>query len=212
MSIRDLIPWSRQENRVPAQVSAAGAARDPVLSLQRDVNRLFDDLFRGFGVPTLAGVDRGLITPSVELAETDKEIRVTAELPGLDEKDLEVIVEDGVLTLRGEKKSEVEDKDRGYSERSYGRFERRIGLPKGIERDKAGATFKNGVLTITVPKSASAAESTRRIAINPGQGHDGVRPWAACPRAEPLLPPRARSRWTAAGRAAAWRAVMPSGG
>ena len=169
MSIRDLIPWSRQENRVPAQVSAAGAARDPVLSLQRDVNRLFDDLFRGFGVPTLAGVDRGLSTPSVELAETDKEIRVTAELPGLDEKDLEVIVEDGVLTLRGEKKSEVEDKGRGYSERSYGRFERRIGLPKGIERDKAGATFKNGVLTITVPKSASAAESTRRIAINPGQ-------------------------------------------
>ena len=211
MSIRDLIPWSRQENRVPAQVSAAGAARDPVLSLQRDVNRLFDDLFRGFGVPTLAGADRGLITPSVELAETDKEIRVTAELPGLDEKDLEVIVEDGVLTLRGEKKSEVEDKDRGYSERSYGRFERRIGLPKGIERDKAGARSRTA---FSPSRCRSRRLPPRAPVASPSiQGrHDGVRPWAACPRAEPLLPPRARSRWTAAGRAAAWRAVMPSGG
>ena len=164
MSIRDLIPWSRQENKVPAQVSAAGAASDPVLSLHREVNRLFEDVFRGFGVPALAGVERGLLAPSVELAETDKEIRVTAELPGLDEKD-----EEGVLTLRGEKKSEVEDKDRGYSERSYGRFERRIGLPKGIEQEKASATFKNGVLTVTVPKSASAAESVRRIAVNSSQ-------------------------------------------
>ena len=157
MSIRDLIPWSRQENKVPAQVSAAGAASDPVLSLHREVNRLFEDVFRG------------LLAPSVELAETDKEIRVTAELPGLDEKDVEVIVEEGVLTLRGEKKSEVEDKDRGYSERSYGRFERRIGLPKGIEQEKASATFKNGVLTVTEPKSASAAESVRRIAVNSSQ-------------------------------------------
>lgn len=169
MSIRDLIPWSRQENKVPAQVSAAGAASDPVLSLHREVNRLFEDVFRGFGVPALAGVERGLLAPSVELAETDKEIRVTAELPGLDEKDVEVIVEEGVLTLRGEKKSEVEDKDRGYSERSYGRFERRIGLPKGIEQDKASATFKNGVLTVTVPKTASAAESVRRIPVNSSQ-------------------------------------------
>jgi HSP20 family protein len=82
---------------------------------------------------------------------------------------VEVTVEEGVLTLRGEKKSEVEDKDRGYSERSYGRFERRIGLPNGIEQDKASATFKKGVLTVTVPKSASAAESVRRIAVNSGQ-------------------------------------------
>ncbi len=132
MSIRDLIPWSRQENKVPAQVSAAGAASDPVLSLHREVNRLFEDFFHGFGVPSLAAVERGLVAPSVEFAETDKEIRVTAEPPGLGEKDVEVIVEEGVLTLRGKKKSEVEDKDRGYSERSYGRFERRVGLPKGI--------------------------------------------------------------------------------
>jgi HSP20 family protein len=168
MSIRDLIPWSRQENKVPAQVSAAGAAGDPVLSLHREVNRLFEDFFRGFGVPALAGVEQAP-RPERRACRNRQGNPVTAELPGLDEKDVEVTVEEGVLTLRGEKKSEVEDKDRGYSERSYGRFERRIGLPNGIEQDKASATFKKGVLTVTVPKSASAAESVRRIAVNSGQ-------------------------------------------
>ncbi len=71
-----------------------------------------------------------------------------------------------MLTLRGEKRSESEDKDRGYSERSYGRFERRIGLPRGIERDKAAASFRNGVLTVTLPKSAEAIDNVRRIPIN----------------------------------------------
>jgi len=75
-------------------------------------------------------------------------------------------VEEGVLTLRGEKKSETEDKDRGYTERSYGRFERRIGLPKGVDRGRANATFKNGVLTITLPKTEAASENVRRIPVN----------------------------------------------
>ena len=167
MAIRDLIPWSRQENRLPV---SSGAQRDrddhPLLSLHRDVNRLFDDVFRGFGAPSFAGFERGFAWPNVELGETDTEIRITAELPGLDEKDVELSLEDGVLTLRGEKKAEIDDKDRGYSERSYGRFERRIGLPKGIEADKANATFRNGVLTVTLPKSAASNENVRRIPVN----------------------------------------------
>jgi HSP20 family protein len=167
MAIRDLIPWSRQENRLPATVSAEQDRGDhPLLSLHREVNRLFDDVFRGFGVPSLGGFDRSLSLPNVELGETDKEVRITAELPGLDEKDVDITVEEGVLTLRGEKKSEVEDKDRGYTERSYGRFERRIGLPRGIERDQASATFKNGVLTVVLPKSEAANENVRRIPVN----------------------------------------------
>jgi HSP20 family protein len=169
MAFRDLIPWSRQENRLPVPVSAErGRDNDthPLLSLHREVNRLFDDVFRGFGVPTFAGLDRTAGWPHVELGETDKEIRVTAELPGLDEKDVEITVEDGALTLRGEKRSEVEDKDRGYTERSYGRFERRIGLPQGVDRDKADATFKNGVLTVTLPKTEAANENVRRIPVN----------------------------------------------
>lgn len=167
MAIRDLIPWSRQENRLPVPVSAERDRGDhPLLSLHREVNRLFDDVFRGFGVPSLGGFDRSLAWPNLELGETDKEVRITAELPGLDEKDVEITLEEGVLTLRGEKKAEVEDKDRGYTERSYGRFERRIELPRGIERDKANATFRNGVLTITLPKSEAANENLRRIPIN----------------------------------------------
>lgn len=169
MAIRDLIPWSRQENRLPVPVSAE-RGRDnnnhPLLSLHREVNRLFDDVFRGFGVPAFAGLDGAAGWPHVELGETDKEIRVTAELPGLDEKDVEITVEDGALTLRGEKRSEVEDKDRGYTERSYGRFERRIGLPQGVDRDHADATFRNGVLTVTLPKTEAANENVRRIPVN----------------------------------------------
>jgi HSP20 family protein len=169
MAIRDLIPWSRQENRLPVPVSAE-RERDPhpLQSLHRDVNRLFDDVFRNFGMPAFAGFDRLSALPHLELGETDKEIRVTAELPGMDEKDVEIFVEDGALTLRGEKKSEVEDQDRGYSERSYGRFERRIGLPRGIERDKVSATFKNGVLTVTLPRTEAAEQNIRRIPVNGG--------------------------------------------
>lgn len=167
MAFRDLIPWSRQENRLPVPVDAERDRSDhPLISLHREVNRLFDDVFRGFGGSTAGAFDRIAGWPSVELGETDAEIRVTAELPGLDEKDVEITVEDSMLTLRGEKRSEVEDKDRGYSERSYGRFERRIGLPKTIERDKANATFRNGVLTVTLPKTAAANENVRRIPVN----------------------------------------------
>jgi HSP20 family protein len=168
MAFRDLIPWSRQENRLPVPVSAEHHERGehPVLSLHREVNRLFDDVFRGFGVPSVGGIARGPSWPHVELGETDKDICVTAELPGLNEKDVDIVLEDGVLMLRGEKRSEVEDKDRGYTERSYGRFERRIGLPNGIDRDHVSAAFKNGVLTVTLPKTEAANENVRRIPIN----------------------------------------------
>ncbi|MBT2189192.1 Hsp20/alpha crystallin family protein [Sphingobium nicotianae] len=167
MAFRDLIPWSRQENRLPVPVDAERDRSDHQLfSLHREMNRLFDDVLRGFGAPAFGGFDRLAGWPSVELGETDKEIRVTAELPGLDEKNVEITVEDGVLTLRGEKRAEVEDKDRGYSERGYGRFERRIGLPKTIDRDKANATFRNGILTVTLPKTAAANENVRRIPVN----------------------------------------------
>lgn len=165
MAIRDLIPWGRQQNRGEV-VTSDQQASNPFLALHREVNRLFDDVFRTMSVPSLDGLGASLNWPKLELSETDKEVRVAAELPGLEEKDVELTVEDGVLSIRGEKKSEMEDKARGYTERSYGRFERHIGLPPGVEQDKATATFNKGVLTITLPKSAEAIESTRRIPIN----------------------------------------------
>jgi HSP20 family protein len=169
MSVRDLIPWSRGNNQAPAIYR--GGDMDPFLSLHRDVNRLFDEVLRGFDTPSLFGRMRtgNGAWPNVEVSETDKEIRVTAEVPGLEENDIEVLLEDGVLTLRGEKKSEAEDNSRQFSERYYGRFERRLALGREVEQDNVAATFKNGVLTVTLPKTAKAQANAKRIAINSGK-------------------------------------------
>jgi len=162
MNVRDLIPWGRESSQTPTVYRDEQPS--PFLSLHREMNRLFDDAFRSFGTPSLFG--RSSAWPSVEIAETNNEVRISAELPGLEEKDIEVLMDDDVLTLRGEKKSEVEDKARQFSERYYGRFERRIPLGFEVEEDKVAATFRNGVLTITVPKSEKVQTRVKRIAIN----------------------------------------------
>jgi HSP20 family protein len=92
-------------------------------------------------------------------------MKVTAELPGLEEKDVELELANGVLAIKGEKKTETEDKDRLFSERYYGRFERRIPV-EDIDEDKVSASFRNGVLTVTLPKTAQAQRQVKRIAIS----------------------------------------------
>jgi HSP20 family protein len=161
MSVRDLIPWGRSNNRVPSVYRDDD--RSPFLSLHREMNRMFDDFFRDFDMrlPMAAGGQ----WPQLDVAETDKEVTVTAELPGMEEKDIELLLEDGVLTLKGEKRAETEDKDRQFSERYYGRFERRIPLDAEVQADKIEARFKNGVLTVTLPKDPEAQPKARRIAI-----------------------------------------------
>jgi HSP20 family protein len=165
MAMRDLIPWSRGRD-----VSVRrGEELNPFFALQREVNRLFDDVFRGLDLAPF-GSDRlfDRITgnwPSVEVSETDKEIKVAAELPGLDEKDVQVELANGVLAISGEKKTEAEDRDRLFSERYYGRFERRIPV-EDVDEDKVSASFKNGVLTVTLPKVPQARSKVKRIAIN----------------------------------------------
>jgi HSP20 family protein len=167
MSVRDLIPWGRNNgNQVPSLLRDND--RDPFLSLHREVNRLFDDVFRGFGsgLPSSSGAHSfGGGWPSVGISDNEKEIKVTAEVPGLEEKDIEVLLNDGVLTLRGEKHTETEDKDRQFSERYYGRFERRIPLGVEVNDDEVDARFKNGVLTVTLPKTEKAQSQVKRIAI-----------------------------------------------
>jgi HSP20 family protein len=162
MNVRDLVPWSRGEGeRSPATRSDSIS---PVANLHREVNRLFDDLFRGADDTRLWG-GRGA-WPSVDVEETEKEFQITAELPGLEERDVEVLLQDGVLTVRGEKKLETEARNRSYSERFYGRFERQISLDRDVDESAVKATFKNGVLAVTVPKNPRAVERTRRIPIN----------------------------------------------
>ena len=164
MAIKDLIPWNNRGREV-------GIHRDtdvhPFFALHREMNRMFDDVFRGFDLAPFetTRARNGLGWPQIDIDETDKEVRITAELPGLDEKDVSLELANGVLSISGEKRSESEDKARRFSERYYGRFERRIPLDD-VEEDKASATFRNGVLSITVPKSADAKSNVRRIAIN----------------------------------------------
>ena len=151
---------------VPGRLRAPDRSVGPFLSLHRDMNRLFDQALRGFALAPFGG-EGGFAWPSVEVSETETAVKVTAELPGLEEKDLDIHVEDNVLTLRGEKRTEIEDKERRYSERSYGRFERRLSLGE-IDEERAEATFKNGVLTITLPKLKQAKDASRRIPISKG--------------------------------------------
>src|SRR3954447_8901671 len=156
MNVRDLIPWSGNKN-APSVYRNDQAS--PFLTLHREMNRLFDEAFRTFDAPTLF---RGLPSwPNIEVANAEKEIRISAELPGMEEKDVEVLLEGDVLTIRGEKKSETKDKERHFSERFYGRFERQIPLGYEVEPDKVNASFKNGVLTLMVPKSEKAAAKTK---------------------------------------------------
>lgn len=172
MSVRDLIPqnWTRnlpwwRGNDTPS----AEPVRDPFTTFHREVDRLFDDFFRSFGTPSpvFSGGNgwMGANWPSVEISETDKAISVTAELPGLEEQDVEVLLEDGLLTLRGEKTTSTEDSERRFSERVYGRFERRIPLPAGIDEGAVEASFRNGVLTVTLPRTETAQAQVKRIPL-----------------------------------------------
>ena len=163
MGIRDLVPWTKGH-----QLPTRQEPFDPFLTLHREMNRLFDDVFRGFGPLGRVGnpLMEGQFTwPRLELSETDKSVTVTAELPGLSEKDVQVEIANGVLSIRGEKKAERNDDSKFVSERYYGSFERQISL-EGVEEDKAQADFKNGVLTVTLPKSVQSNRNVKRIAIN----------------------------------------------
>ncbi len=145
---------------------------DPFLSLHREMNRLFDDVFRG--APATAGQGSGagnFVNALMNVSETENEIRITAELPGVTEGDIDVSLDDDVLTIRGEKKfkrTEGGEKESfHFVERSYGTFQRAVRLPFPINPDQVKASFENGVLTVTLPKTAQA-ERTRRIQVQAG--------------------------------------------
>lgn len=167
MNMRDLIPWTRGSETAPDFYRENRSS--PFFALQREMNRLFDEAFHGFDAPALFARRAGFANmgwPKIDVAETDKDISVSAEIPGLEEKDVELLLSDGNLIIRGEKKSEIEDKDRQFSECFYGRFERQIPLGSDVAEDKIDASFKNGVLKVVLPKTAPAMSKAKRIAIN----------------------------------------------
>jgi HSP20 family protein len=162
MAIRDLIPRSKTQELVPATRDSF----DPVLMLHREMNRLFDDVFRGFGGNSLSSLVEGRFGwPKIEVSDTDKTMTVTAELPGMTEKDVQVEIANGVLTIRGEKRAERNGEGKYFSERYYGAFERQIAL-NDVQEEKAEASFKNGILTVSLPKSEEPRAGVKRIAIN----------------------------------------------
>jgi HSP20 family protein len=155
MNLTSLIPVGRER----------GLASQPFLSLQREIDRLFDDFTRGFPSLSMAPANGGKLMPVTDVTETDKEIEITAELPGLEDKDVQINFADNLLTIKGEKKVEKEQKDNNYRmvERSYGAFERTIELPEGVAPESIKATIAKGVLTVTVPKPAPAQAKTIEV-------------------------------------------------
>lgn len=143
---KSLLPWKR----------GVAGERDPFAVLRREMNSLFDDFFTDVERPPALALPA--FSPKVDVKETDGEVRITAELPGVDEKDVEVSVSGDLLTIKGEKKEEKEEKgeERYHFERTYGAFRRSLALPCEVNGDKATATYTKGVLTIVLPKVADA--------------------------------------------------------
>jgi len=133
-------------------------------SFRRNIDKVFDDFF--FLTPT--SLFKNDWEPTIDVEEDDKSIHVKAEIPGIEEKDLDVKIEDNVLTLSGEKKEERKEEKKNYifSERKFGSFSRSISLPEGIKTDKINATFKKGILNIDIPKDETKEAKKIEIKVN----------------------------------------------
>lgn len=160
MSIRNLVPFGKKN------VSVRREEESPFALLRRNIDSVFDNFFRGFEMEPFES-RFGVFSPKVDVVENDKEIKVSAELPGMDEKDIDISLNRNTLTIRGEKKEEKEQKGKDYyrMERSYGSFSRTIPIPVEVETDKIEAQLKKGVLTVTLPKSAKAIEDSKKIPV-----------------------------------------------
>lgn len=165
---------TRTETREPA----APAAWQPFETLRQEMERMFDDFRADFGGSPFRRGRLSLepffkrewgrsLSPAVDIVEKDNAYEVTAELPGMSDKDIEVKLAGGMLTIKGEKSEEKEEKKKDYyvSERRYGSFQRTFPVPEGVDSDKLEASVKNGVLTVTMPKSQEAKKKERKIAV-----------------------------------------------
>ncbi len=150
---------------------------DTFLSLHREMNRLFDDVFRGFGLPVAreSGDGGTMLQPVIDVSETDKEFKICADMPGVSEKDVEVMLNGDVLTIKAERRQERTDTQENYHlvERSHGTFQRALRLPPNIDAEHVDAQFENGVLVVKVPKTAETRRS-RRVTIQGKQSNGEV--------------------------------------
>jgi len=167
MTFKTMIPWTSRKKMVPIR---SYRFEEPLFpSLYGDMGRLFNEMTRDFWGQVFLGEESELsaFSPNVDLVEDDRAYRVSVELPGMTEKDINLSLKEGTLTIRGEKKSEVKkEEDNVYRmECSYGSFQRNIPLRSEIDEEKIEATFDKGLLKITLPKSKEKEEETRHITI-----------------------------------------------
>jgi HSP20 family protein len=171
------IDVKRNETATPARQGETRLMRpDPFREFQREMDRMFDRFWRGFGFPAFQrfaepeaflSADSALAGPAIDLAEDDQAFHLKAELPGLSEKDVNVTVSGDMMTIAGEKREEREEKEKNFhwSERRFGSFQRMVRLPQHVDRDKIEASFKNGVLSITMPKTPEAVQQQKKIEV-----------------------------------------------
>jgi HSP20 family protein len=163
---------------VKKTTTAPAPASDPWHSLRTEMDRLFDRFADGFRLPSwrrmfdaepMRGFETSLsfAAPAIDVAEDDKAYKITAELPGLVEKDIDISIAGDMLTLKGEKQQQKEEKNKNYymSERSYGSFQRSFMLPDGVDTNKIAADLSKGVLTVTLPKTAEAQKPQKKIEV-----------------------------------------------
>ena len=185
IELKKLAPWNwfkDEENEKAQQVEIQSSDQpmsvwpnQPLVQFHREIDRMFDNLWRNFGMPAVPayGQIQGqmadtILKPSVNIAATDKEYTVTVEVPGVDRNEVTLELADNRLIIKGEKKSEKEDKGKQYYrvERSYGSFRRTLSLPEDADRDAIDASFKDGILTITMPRKAAVHSEGRHIDIH----------------------------------------------
>jgi len=186
MELKKLVPWNwfkKEEERnltIPIRHAEMQHAPffprtyTPMMQLQREIDHLLNNFFRDFDLPTMGSFntlmpldDAGLLKPRVDLSANDHEYQLTLEIPGVTEKDVSLSVSGNTLTIKGEKKQEKEEKDKEFYriERNYGSFQRVLSLPEDVDQDGVKATFKNGVLIVTMARKAIAKSDAKQIEI-----------------------------------------------
>lgn len=187
MDFKKLVPWnwfSAEEGdggkTIPVQHSdqhLPNMQMQPFQQLQSEMDRVFNNFFRGFSPPfsgfanmpslRIPGMPEGLLKPTLDISSSDKEYTISVEVPGVEDKDVKVEVTNNNLTISGEKKQEKEEKDKNYYrvERSYGSFQRVLSLPDDADQDKIKASFKQGVLTLTIPRKALPESEVKKIKV-----------------------------------------------
>ena len=181
MDIKKWVPWNwfkKEEDdaaRVPVRRGDAEwpglHPAHPLRQFHHEIDRLFDRTFSGIGLTPFSGdrplLPEGMLKPTLDLSASDGEYTITVEIPGVDEKDIQLDIANDTLTIRGEKKQQKEEKDKNYyrMERSYGSFQRVLSLPADADQDGIEAIFSKGVLTVILPRKAAPKSKTKQIRV-----------------------------------------------